>query len=140
MADFSVRAAHTFGSMSILRTPPWTDPATATSPTRLNVRADVQHRYYQVFMNGSPSTSLRFECTVNGVVTPADGALGGRLFTWSMSLVPIGAPEPMFSVAGGFTSIASIPLLAAYPGHYRALVNRPGSGSIGIPFDVELMP
>ncbi len=138
MADFDVELL-TGDFISAQPSSIWTDPAMNDDPTRLNPRGHVQHRHMKLLVAAAGSLSVRLRAVVGGVAAPADGALGGRLFGWSVGIWPAGAPIPMItSPFGGKTSQASFTLLGLYPGHYVFVAARPDGGHIGYPLDVEV--
>ena len=110
-------------------------------PTRLNPRGHVQHRHMKLRISATGSMDVLMRAIVAGVTAPADGALGGRLFGWSVGLWPAGAPIPMItSPDGGKTSQARFTLQGRFPGHYVIVAARPNGGHIGYPLDVEVIP
>lgn len=136
MPDFRVRVLGFDSDFAIAK---WVDPPIAGDPTRLNTLAHVDHRYMRTRVAPTSNTTLELRAIVAGVEAPADGALGGRLFEWVHSLRPLLAPVPMIVFPiGGKTSVAQVRINGAYPGHYRILATRPGSGVVAIPFDVEI--
>ena len=119
----------------------WTDPALDEDPTRLNPRGHVQHRHMKLRISATGSMDVLMRAIVAGVTAPADGALGGRLFGWSVGIWPAGAPIPMItSPDGGKTSQARFTLQGRFPGHYVIVAARPNGGHIGYPLDVEVIP
>ena len=137
MPDFRVRVLGFDSDFAIAK---WVDPPIDGDPTRLNTLAHVDHRYMRSRVLPTGSTTLEIRAIVGGVEAPADGALGGRLFAWVHSMRPQLAPVPLIaSPIGGKTSVAQVTISGAYPGHYRILATRPGSGVLAIPFDVELI-
>jgi hypothetical protein len=135
VADFSIVFADVSGRLTIAD---WIDKPTATDPTRLNPRAHVPHRYARFRLGASESAYLELHAVVAGVNAPADGALGGRLFSWHGGTKPPMGPAPIItSPVSSKTSIARVSLVGLYPGHYRVVCSRPDSGSVAIPFEVE---
>jgi len=107
----------------------WEDPASSTQPSRINPVAGLPHRRYQ----GQVGTPIEFACTVGGVEAPADGALGGRLFSVWFLEAPAG--EPMISTIGGKTSNQEFtPIL---PGHYLLGIRRVSGGAVFMHLDVR---
>lgn len=140
MPDFRVRIIEVVDSIAKLTFPGWADEPDGDDPTRLNALAHVPLRYARVGNIGPETVSaIAMVAIVDGVEAPADAALGGRLFRWSMGTWPLGYPIPtIVSPVGGKTSLATIPIFGAYPGHWAVCVERPGSGQILVPYDVEL--
>lgn len=137
MPDFRVRVLGFDSDFAVAK---WVDPPIDGDPTRLNTLAHVDHRFFRTRVLPTATTTLEIRAIVGGVEAPADGALGGRLFAWVHSLRPTGAPVPLISSpVGGKTSVAQVSVAGAWPGHYRILATRPGSGAIAIPFDVEVI-
>lgn len=110
----------------------WSDPATATAPSRLNPNPARLHTYLRV----APSTSISVRATVGGVEGPLDGALGGKLFTawWAHWSGPF---PPAIVQPAGQTSVANVTFGATHLGHFILFLGRDGGGAVGIPFDVE---
>jgi hypothetical protein len=109
VADFDVEVV----SLDFIAYPSslWTDPALPEDPTRLNPRGHVQHRHTKFVIAPAATLQVVFQTIVNGVHAPADGALGGRLFGWSMGVWPTGAPVPAItSPISGRTSRAQVGL------------------------------
>jgi hypothetical protein len=140
VADFSVVLVQTIDPPRLTYAA-WIDPPQGEDPTRLNPRAHVAHRYARLQVEAMTTGTLELNAIVNGVQAPADAALGGRLFDWSIGEGPVGAPWPVItSPIAGKTSRAQIDLAAirAYPGHWLVAIARPGSGGVVVAFDVEL--
>lgn len=140
MADFEVELlAGDF--VAAVASTTWTDPAVAEDPTRLNPLGHVQHRHTRVDVAFGSTVTVQLQAIVGGVHAPADAALGGRLFTWSMGIWAPGAPIPMIvSPYGGKTSVARTSISWSHPGHYVIVAARPSGGHVGYPFDVRALP
>lgn len=140
MADFGVVLVQTIDPERVTY-PVWIDPEHGADPGRLNPRGHVQHRYARVGVSAGTVTSIFFHAVVAGVDAPADAALGGRLFSWSMGVWPLDSPVPIItSPYDSKTSQAQVPIFGRYPGHWVIVARRPGGGHVAFPFDVEIDP
>lgn len=126
MPDFTARIFS--GATNVV----WSDPATASAPSRLNTYPHRQPKYAKVAQGGT----VVIKATVGGVEGPADAALGGRLFTswwpeWS------GPYPPAIVHTAGSSSIVTVTFASAHLGHFLLLLVRDDGGKVGIHLDVE---
>jgi hypothetical protein len=88
------------------------------------------------------STTVDFDCTVGGVATPMDTALGGRLFlAWVVEWPDPAAPEPyIYAPFAGQSSRWTLDLTSslggAFHGHYVVAVYRDGGGAVLVHLDL----
>lgn len=122
MADFDVIVA------SGAQLKDWLDPPVSGQPSRINPRPGHPFRRWV----GSRSSPVVLKAVVGGVVAPADGALGGRLFVSWVVEAPVMPVPPPVSV-GGFSS--TITFTAPDEGHYTIGVRRPDGGLMHIHLD-----
>lgn len=123
MADFSLTA--TAGTTL----EEWEDPAEGSAPSRINAHAGKPPRH-RVGAFGVP---IRVAAVIGGVVAPADGTLGGRLFTMAVVEAPGGIFPGMTQPTGKTSEQQFTPLES---GHYVVQALRPGGGLFAIHFDV----
>lgn len=96
MPDFIARVS--LGAIVV----PWSDPASASKPSRLNPHAGIAHQYIRASAGNMVEVRLTltdgpFDGTAEA---PLDGALGGRLFTWFWAEHPPGGAVPIFTPPG----------------------------------------
>ena len=125
MPDFELRpqASLVFVSM------PWTDPATATKPSRVTDHLARQRFAWTTYTNELFEVWARSDAT--GVEGEPDTALAGRLYTAWFAEVPA-LVSPYFSP--GYTS--RIQCMVPLPGHCVLVVQRPQGGRIALHIDV----
>lgn len=124
MADFL--AAFTAGA-SLAE---WSDPAFGSIPSRSNPRSGFPHRRRVA----SVGATVTVTASVDGVVGPADSALGGRLFTAAFIEHPGALPT---LIAGG-VGRSSVKLFRAdVAGHYALIMRRSGGGGVILHLDAE---
>jgi hypothetical protein len=130
MADFTIEA------VSGLTLEPWTDPDTVDPdrPSRLNPRPGLQHTFYVL---RDSVTAITIGCRVDGTLTPLDGALGGRLFTWGWVDIPY-LPLPVIVPSLLRSSRVIFPAGVFASGHFTIQALRPSGGAVGFSFDVIL--
>jgi hypothetical protein len=123
VADFDVHA------VSGLTVANWDDPeGLDAAPSRLQTRPGFPLKRFRTVVG----TLVRLEAVVGASQGPADGALGGRLF--SADLVE-GQPVNWLLPIAGFSSVVRFRPL--WVGHHTVAVRRAGGGSLLIPMDVE---
>lgn len=122
MADFDVIVA------SGAQLQDWLDPGLSGKPSRINSRPGYPLKRWV----GSQGVPVVLKAVVGGVVAPADGALGGRLFASWVVEAPILPVPPPVSV-GGFSS--TITFAAPAEGHYTIGVRRPDGGLVHVHVD-----
>jgi hypothetical protein len=116
---------------------PWIDPPSVAPPAPARLGADPghPHTYRRVSVPGPGATTVQVKARVGGVLGPADGALGGRLFTHAWAETS-GVP-PIITTAAGVSSVMTIYLLPAHAGHHTLRVGRLNGGGVIYHFDVE---
>jgi hypothetical protein len=126
MADFTVIVA------SGATVQDWTDPAGASgAPSRVNARPGYPLKRY-VARRG---VQVVLKAVVGGVLAPADGTLGGRLFIPECIEAP-GGPFSDFIPTLGYSSIITVPVWRV--GHHTIRIARPDGGNEHIHFDAGL--
>lgn len=106
----------------------WDDHAGA-GVSRLNPLAALPSRYQRATVG----VMVEMRATVGGVEGPADGALGGALFTSDVGE----SPEFVLPTSpAGFTSIQRFTPVAA--GHYLWVMRHAGGGAVAIHLDAEV--
>lgn len=126
MADFTVIVA------SGVTVQDWLDPAGAgLAPSRVNARPGYPLKRY-VARRGVP---VVLKAVVGGVVAPADGALGGRLFIVDCIEAPGGAFSDWVQLPG-YSSIITVNVWRV--GHHTIRVSRPNGGNEHVHFDAGL--
>lgn len=108
----------------------WSDPASADTPSRLNVDPAHPPLYKRIVVPRTVTVSA----IVGGVVAPPDSSLGGRLFEvhwveWS------GFGMPVLNFTPGSSSTVDVVLGTGHVGHFLLAFMRPGGGGMGIHFD-----
>ncbi len=136
MPDFEARI-HSGASTAVWSDPtaPWTrlsGSVPITLPSRLNPNPTHPHTYWRV----TPPSTVELRAKVNGVDTPLDTALGGRLFqaAWAQRS---GTSPPSIVQTPGQSSVATVALTSAHLGFFLLLFWRPQGGAVAIPFNVE---
>ncbi len=127
MADFTLKLTHGANWVD------WLDPTGPNGePSRLNPHVGAPHR----ILVGTVGALVIVKAVVGGVDGPADGALGGRLFTaWFVQMpVPPGALDGI----AGFSSVQTF--TPAFPGHYVVGFYRPAGGIVHLLVDVKVAP
>lgn len=126
MPDFDLRPT---GGVTLAT---WIDEPTVDAPSRTNATAGRPHTYWRV----TPPALVEVRAIVDGVFSPFDGVLGGRLFTaswgeWSGPYPPsIGSPS-------GHSAYMTFLLTAAHLGHFMLTVEREGGGAVLLHLDSE---
>jgi hypothetical protein len=119
--DFEVKVAS--GATLV----PWIDPASALAPSRLRPRPGFPERFYRA----TAGVAVMLHAIVDGVLTPLDTALGGRLFYGFVVESPAVCMHT--SSMPGQSSIQNfIPLLV---GHHTVRISRKDGGSVLLHFD-----
>jgi len=123
MADFYV----TVSGASVL-VEPWGDPASSTKPSRIYPLPGLPPLRTKSTVN----TAITLTAIVGGVSGPADGALGGRLFS---AFVVEGPAITGFTFTPGTTSVQTFtPTLA---GHWVVKMMRDQGGQVLCHVDVK---
>jgi len=139
MADFSVNVLL---AAPDVQTQAWSDPATASAPSRLNPAAGRPHLYWRVVAGNT----IEFRAVVGGVEAPADAALGGRLINWAWvegCYEGLFSPPAIVSPVGGKTSIAQVAIPSSGSGslgHFTIQAWRSAGGAVLVPFMVISAP
>ena len=108
----------------------WTDDPIGGAPSRINPVPGRSPKYAKA----TAGVQVEIQAKVGGVEGPADGALGGRLFTGWFAEHP--SPHPIApTLVGGSTSIQRF--TPTVVGHYLWCMQRPGGGTIALHLDVE---
>lgn len=118
---------------------PWTDPV---SPSRINARDDVPHRYFRL-EGGQAGT---FDAWIDGQVLNNTQLTSATTVAWEWVDWPrrgAGSPPPIAfgSVSGNPSANVMVwtpPFLVSAQGHYALMASLPGGARFVLPFQVEL--
>lgn len=120
MADYTLRV--TLGATKR----PWTDPASATKPSRITMIEGISPVYHRITVGAL----VQIAATPNGGTEGAlDGTLGGRLFSWWFAESPMGG-APIFAVPPGNSSVMMF--TPANVGSYLAVAARANGGRVAL--------
>lgn len=132
MPDFDlVVSAPSNSPAATMNVVPWTDPPSASRPSRIRSSGGVPHLHYKVTTAGW----IRLSAVVNGFFEPVDALLGGRLFTRHAAEYP-GTTEPPSATAAGVSAVSEFNLTE--DGHYVLVVTRDQGGAILFHVDVQV--
>jgi hypothetical protein len=123
LADFDLQV--TIGAEVV----DWLDEPSGSAQSRLNPAAGALHKNWRARVG----VGVIVKAVVGGVVGPADGSLGGRLFSCWFAEKPLG-PITTITQPAGHSAVAQ--LVFMWPGNYLLVFYRPDGGSVGIPIEV----
>lgn len=107
----------------------WTDPVDGDLQSRVNFKENAPQRYFV----GTVGTEIEISAIVDGTTGPADGALGGRLFTtWFVE-----CPSPPRVLTHDASESSVQRFTPDQEGHYTVGFERPDGGIMHVHIDVE---